>query len=87
MENKHIPQRIEVPVPGGHLVATTYCGADYPSIDLFFVPSGETNGYQLCFAEVCPNEDPEHIRVGVYYADCDEVNAEYKFPIDKKEEE
>lgn len=85
-----IPQRIEIPVPGGHLVAvTTDYGGDYPGIHVFFVASGDTVEHNLCFAEVCAEHHPDEIRVGTCYADCDEVKDISVYPMsvwDKEEE-
>lgn len=40
-------QRIEVPVPGGHLVAEAINGGSYPCIYLSFIPSGEDVEHSL----------------------------------------
>lgn len=80
---KQPPQRIEIPIPGGHLAAETVdYGGDYPGIHVFFVASGESVEHSLCFAEVRQTEDPDVIRVGTYYADCDEVKDVVEYPID-----
>lgn len=80
-------QRIEIPVPGGHLVAETTGGADYPAIHVFFVASGDEVEHGLCFAEVCATEKPDEIRVGTYFRDCDEVKEITEYPMWKKEED
>lgn len=80
-------QRIELPVPGGHLVAETTGGADYPSIHIFFIASGGEIEHGLCFAEVCATEKPDEIRVGTYFRDCDDVKDIIVFPMWAKEED
>lgn len=79
-------QRIEVHVPGGHLVAIARGGAEYPSIDINFVASGDTVEYGLCFAEVCASETPRVIRVGTFEKDGDNVKDIFEYPMWKKEE-
>lgn len=82
-----VKQRIELPVPGGHLVAETTGGEDYPSIHIFFIPSGGEVEHGLCFAEVCATENPDTIRVGTYFRDCDEVKEIFEYPMWNKEED
>lgn len=85
---KVIPQRIEIPVPGGHLVAeTTDYGGDYPGICVFFVASGDTMEHDLCFAEVCVKDNPDTIRVGTYFEDGSDVRDIMEYTKWKKEEE
>lgn len=84
----HKSQRIEVPVPGGHLVAvTTDYGGDYPGIHVFFVASGDTVEHDLCFAEICAKDDPDTIRIGTYFEDGSDVRDLMEYTKWKKEEE
>lgn len=81
-----IMQRIEIPVPGGHLVAvTTDYGGDYPGIHVFFIASGDTVEHDLCFAEICL-DDPDTIRVGTYFEDGSDVRDLMEYTKWKKEE-
>ena len=84
---KPLTQRIEVPVPGGHLVAETMGGEHYPAIHIFFVASGDTMEYGLCFAEICAEDDPDTIRVGTYFEDGSDVRDIMEYTKWKKEEE
>lgn len=85
---KPISQRIEIPVPGGHLVAvTTDYGGDYPGIHVFFVASGDTVEHDLCFAEICAEDDPDTIRVGTYFEDGSDVRDIMEYTKWKKVEE
>ena len=79
----HKSQRIEIPIPGGHLVAETIdWGGTHPGIFLSFIKSGDEVEHGLCFAEVCAEDRPDEIRVGTYYADCDEVKDIMIYPMD-----
>ena len=80
------PQRIEVPVKGGRLVAVANGGGGYPSIGINFVASGDAVEYGLCFAEVCALETPRVIRVGTFEKDGDNVKDIFEYPMWKKEE-
>lgn len=85
---KPISQRIEIPVPGGHLAAvTTDYGGGYPGIHVFFVASGDTVEHDLCFAEICAEDDPDTIRVGTYFEDGSDVRDIMEYTKWKKEEE
>lgn len=78
-------QRIEVSVPGGHLVAEAINEGSYPCIHLFFIPSGEDVEQSLCFAEVNVEDDPNNVRVGVYYREYEDVRDFYDFPMAREE--
>ena len=80
-------QRMEVPVPGGHLVAEAFNGGDYPCIYLSFIPSGEDVEHSLCFAEVNVEDDPNNVRVGVFYREYEDVRDFYDFPMVKEADE
>ena len=85
---QHETQRIEIPVPGGRLVAET-CdwGGTHPGIFLSFLKSGETEDQILCFAEVAVEDDPDTIRVGTFYEDGSDVKEVFEYPMPKKEED
>lgn len=87
--SSHHAQRIEIPVPGGCLVAETTGGEDYPAIHIFFISSGDEVEHDLCFAEVCAEKNPDVIRVGTYYADFEDVKDVFEYPMDvwRKEDE
>ena len=72
-------QRIEIPVPGGYLRADALGGGAYPSISLYFVRSGSESEIPLAFAEARAEEDPDHVYVGVFFEDCDDVHDIYSF--------
>ena len=78
-------QRIEIPVPGGNLVAET-CdwGGSHPGIFVSFVPSGESAEQGLCFAEVAVESNPNVVRVGTYYTDGEEVKDIVEYPMRKE---
>ena len=82
-----ISQRIEIPVPGGMLVAETTGGENYPGIFISFYASGGTLEHPLCFAEVCATDNPDEIRVGTYFRDCDDVKDITVFPMWTREED
>lgn len=77
-------QRIEIPVPGGHLCAETCGGGDYPAIHIYFVASGDTLEHDLCFAEVCAIDNPDVIRVGTYFHEGDDVKDIFEYPMWKE---
>lgn len=84
---QYVTQRIEIPVPGGHLVAETTGGGDYPAIHTFFVASGSQVEHDLCFAEVCVENNPNIIRVGNYFRDCYDVHNIFEYDMWTKEED
>ncbi len=80
-------QRIEIPIPGGHLVAET-CdwGGTHPGIFLSFIKSGETEDQILCFAEVDVENNPDAIRLGTFYEDGRDVKEIFEYPMHAKED-
>lgn len=83
----HKTQRIEIPIPGGHLVAET-CdwGGTHPGIIISFIKSGETEDQILCFAEVDIENNPDAIRLGTFYEDGRDVKEIFEYPMSTKEE-
>lgn len=84
----HKTQRIEIPIPGGHLVAET-CdwGGTYPGIFVSFVKSGETEDRILCFAEVDIENNPDAIRLGTFYEDGSDVKEIFEYPMKEDRDE